>query len=188
MSVKVMGAIWDHVLAPSEQAVLLALADHAEHDGTGARPSVDRLAWKTALSSRTVQRVLHSLERRGVLVRTKAPGYHRAAEYRIVLSRLVRKAPFVSLVHMGDTTSPISPDQKGDTEREKGDSKGEKGDTGGSKGDTAMSPEPSVESSYESSARARDLRCAMAGCENRGYGPADLCVDHQYPTHAERIA
>ena len=63
-----MGAVFKIDLPPSEKVVALALADHAHDDGTEARPSIERLASKTSLSTRQVQRVVKSLVEKGVLV------------------------------------------------------------------------------------------------------------------------
>ena len=50
--------VWDYVLTPEEQIVLLAFADHADHNGEHAWPSIPLLAWKTGLSERTIYRVI----------------------------------------------------------------------------------------------------------------------------------
>lgn len=63
-----MGAVFKISLPPSEKVVALALADHAHDDGTEARPGLDSLAVKCTLSRRQVQRVVHSLVAKGILV------------------------------------------------------------------------------------------------------------------------
>lgn len=95
MSAKVMGQVFDYETSPTEQAVLLALADHADHNGENVRPSVELLAWKTGMSERGVQGILSRLRDRGVLVVAKLARHHRATEYRIVLGALTAKAPLV---------------------------------------------------------------------------------------------
>ena len=45
MSGKLMGDIFNLVLARPERDVLLALTDHADDNGRRARPGVKRLAW-----------------------------------------------------------------------------------------------------------------------------------------------
>jgi hypothetical protein len=50
-----------------EKFVLLAMADHARDDGTGCYPSVTRLARKTSLTERGVQKVIRRLESRCLL-------------------------------------------------------------------------------------------------------------------------
>jgi len=49
------------VKASTLKFVLLALADHANDEGKGAYPSLDKLATKTSMSRRTVQRALDAL-------------------------------------------------------------------------------------------------------------------------------
>lgn len=95
MSGKISGQVYDYVLSHREQTVLLALADHAEHDGTEVRPSIDRIVWKTSLSRSTVRRAIKSMRDRGVLVVVKKAYDHHPTEYRIVFTPLVRKAAFV---------------------------------------------------------------------------------------------
>jgi len=70
MSIKRMTAIWDKPpVGGSALLVLLALADNANDEGV-CWPSIATLAHKCVLSERQVQRMLRSLETRG-LVRTE---------------------------------------------------------------------------------------------------------------------
>jgi hypothetical protein len=71
MSVKVMAQVWELDLPHAEKFVLLAMADHADHDGGNVYPSVLTVARKTGYSERQVQRVIDSLEARGLLVPTQ---------------------------------------------------------------------------------------------------------------------
>jgi hypothetical protein len=57
-----MARVFEMDLPPMEKLVLLAMADHARDDGTGCYPSVSRLAKKTSLSERGVQKVIRRLE------------------------------------------------------------------------------------------------------------------------------
>jgi hypothetical protein len=52
-----------------EKLVLIGIANHADHDGTGARPGQSVLARYACCSVRTVQRKLAELERRGLIRR-----------------------------------------------------------------------------------------------------------------------
>ncbi len=61
MSVKVSGAVWDAPLPQGLKLMMLALADHADHDGENIFPSVGTLARKTGYSERQVQRLLKEL-------------------------------------------------------------------------------------------------------------------------------
>ncbi|WNM72833.1 helix-turn-helix DNA binding domain protein [Arthrobacter phage RedFox] len=54
---------------PISHLVLIGLADHANDDGTGARPSVAVLAEYARCSARSVQRKLRDLEECGLIVR-----------------------------------------------------------------------------------------------------------------------
>ena len=66
-----MTEVWKLDLSSPQKIVLLALADHAHHDGKSAYPSVDLLVRKTGLSRRGVQRSLRQLEESGYLTREK---------------------------------------------------------------------------------------------------------------------
>ncbi|HEX5520199.1 MAG TPA: helix-turn-helix domain-containing protein [Longimicrobiaceae bacterium] len=68
MSVKVMGEVWELELKPNHLVVLLALADHADHDGGGVFPSQALVAWKTGYGERQVRRIVAELEAEGLLV------------------------------------------------------------------------------------------------------------------------
>ena len=68
MSALLMGLVWSIELAPPEQAVMLALADHGKDDGTDIYPSVELLAWKTGKTVRQIQRILRSLENKRLIV------------------------------------------------------------------------------------------------------------------------
>ncbi|MBZ5554576.1 MAG: helix-turn-helix domain-containing protein [Acidobacteriia bacterium] len=66
MSIKVAKIVWEFSQHRGNALVLLlAIADHAHDDGTGAWPSESRLAKMTRLSKRTVRRLLRVLERSG---------------------------------------------------------------------------------------------------------------------------
>lgn len=71
MSIKQMSLVWEHEFSHQEQAIMLALADHAHDDGTQVRPSIDRIAWKTGYSPRSVQRIIKGLHKSGVLILTE---------------------------------------------------------------------------------------------------------------------
>lgn len=61
MSGKISGLVWDLDLPHREVFVLLAITDHADHDGRNMHPSLELLAWKTGDSRRTVIRILNKL-------------------------------------------------------------------------------------------------------------------------------
>lgn len=93
MSVKIMGALWERDLSHRDLLVLLALADHADHNGCNIRPGVPLVAWKCGYSPRQMMRIFQDLEARGILVRTRERT-GKATEYRIDLSNVPFKKPF----------------------------------------------------------------------------------------------
>jgi len=68
MSVKTMAQVWDLDLPQNEKFVLLAYADHADHDGRNIFPAVATIAKKTGYSKRSIQGITRSLEEKGYLI------------------------------------------------------------------------------------------------------------------------
>jgi len=64
-----MGLVWDLELEPSLKLVMLAYADHADHDGKNVYPAETSIANKTGLSRRTVVTCTQKLEKMGLLIR-----------------------------------------------------------------------------------------------------------------------
>jgi hypothetical protein len=56
------------VVSPTERLVLLALADHADNAGANAYPGNIRMARRTSLQRRSIQKTLRELERKGFIV------------------------------------------------------------------------------------------------------------------------
>ena len=106
MSAKISGAVWDLDLPHHEVFVLLAMADHADHEGNNVFPSNALIAWKTGYSERHVIRVIDALVRRGVLVERARPG--QTTLYSIQLSAVSRKP---SLVHRVRSRQSATPDK-----------------------------------------------------------------------------
>jgi len=71
MSIRVMALVWDSNLRAMERLVLLAYADHADHDGNNVYPSLGTIARKTGLSRRSVMRIRGRLEDAGIMVATE---------------------------------------------------------------------------------------------------------------------
>src|SRR5438128_4778856 len=94
MSIKLMNEVYGKELTHAEQAILLAMADHADDDGNNCFPSVDRIAYKTGYKWRNVVRVMRQLQERGALVVTCQGGGKKANEYSIRLTALSNKPPF----------------------------------------------------------------------------------------------
>jgi hypothetical protein len=126
-----MGGVWELDLPAPQKIVLLALADHADHEGRNVRPSLDLVAWKTGYSPRQVQRVVHELTQKGILrIMVEGGGRGNPTHYAIDLTKGDKLAPFRKT--------------KGDIyDAEKVTSEHVKGDIYDIKGDIAMSPEPS---------------------------------------------
>lgn len=93
MSVKIMGEVWELDLKPAQQIVLLALADHADHNGDRVFPSVALIAWKTNYTRRQVQRIMRELEACKVLVPVRERK-GKTTMYRIAISAGTPKQPF----------------------------------------------------------------------------------------------
>ena len=75
VSVKAMAAVWDMDLPRDQKFILLAYADHADHEGRNIFPAVASVAQKTGYSERSVQTITRELERVGRLVADgKGPG------------------------------------------------------------------------------------------------------------------
>lgn len=162
MSVKVSGAVWDADLPRDEKYVLLALADHASHDGRNVRPSLDLIEWKTGYDVRQVRRIVRALEDRGVLVRESAGvgGRGRPTHYAIALDKLPVRVPFEP--RKADILSGFGPEKAGQRNTgemsgfpEKADIPAENPDISARNPDIAMSGEPSEEPSREPSKRKR---------------------------------
>lgn len=67
MSISFLSAVFEcRAFTPHEKLVMLALADHADEAGR-CFPSIARLALRTGMSGRGVQKVLRRLEERGFL-------------------------------------------------------------------------------------------------------------------------
>jgi hypothetical protein len=134
MSIRVMAQVWEHEFSRSEQAIMLALADHAHDDGSRVFPSVERVAWKTGYSKRQTQRIIGTLRKSGVLVVVKKAYKNRPTEYRIDLLKAPEKPTY-----RGDTMSPQA--VEGVTTSVNG------GDISTARGDIAKSSKPSLEPS-----------------------------------------
>lgn len=96
MSAKVTGKVWELDLDPMDKLVLLALADHADHQGENVRPGNELLVAKTGLSEKTIGLKLRSFVEQGILqeVFVKA-GRGNIRQYSIDVSGMNRRAYFV---------------------------------------------------------------------------------------------
>ena len=74
MSIKLMTAVWDREdLSSTQKLVLLSLADWANDEGL-CWPSIERLAIKTSMAGRSVQRIIRDLESMGFVKRDEVLG------------------------------------------------------------------------------------------------------------------
>ncbi|MET8624572.1 helix-turn-helix domain-containing protein [Kitasatospora sp. NPDC004669] len=79
----------------TSRGVLQALAEHAHKDGSGARPSVMRLQYRTGYDRRTVQRALRRLEDAELIV---AEGVVRGCTlYRLMLQKIRPESDWAAL-------------------------------------------------------------------------------------------
>jgi len=87
MSIYVMMTVFETTkLTSSEKLVALSLADNARDDGGSVYPGISTTSDKTALSERTVQRILRSLEEKGVLAVQKQSTNNFPTVYKFLLS------------------------------------------------------------------------------------------------------
>lgn len=83
MSVKAMTWAFEQAIPPTLKVVLLALADHADENHV-CWPSIPKLAAKTSMSDRTVQRSLYELQEQGYIeknTRMSERGDHTSNHY-----------------------------------------------------------------------------------------------------------
>jgi len=106
MSAKTMGKVWDLVISPPKRLVLLALADHADHEDGNIFPSIALIAWKTDYSVRQVQRIMRNLAKDGILVEVSARR-GKPTIYRLDLSKGQQKSAFE--VRQDDTHDKMTP-------------------------------------------------------------------------------
>lgn len=96
MSAKISGKVWELDLEPTEKLVLLALADHADHEGNNVRPGNDLLVAKTGLSQQTISAKITKFIEMGILEPTKDErGRGVVREFSIEPERAERKQFFI---------------------------------------------------------------------------------------------
>lgn len=110
MSIRLIAAAFELSIRSVDKFVLIALADHAHEDGSGAYPCVERLAWKTGLSERSVQYALRQLEADGLIKPVGSVhgglvsgGRGNTTEYKITFATSPKGAP----------RAPFKPGKKG---------------------------------------------------------------------------
>jgi hypothetical protein len=99
---------------PTDQLVLLAIADRCNDDGLEAWPSIETLAKKTRLSERGVWGALQRLRLAGVLRILGGRGRNRSNRYEVIMSEPTDLAPRATSHHVrprvarGATSSRMS--------------------------------------------------------------------------------
>lgn len=93
MSAKIMGQVWDLDISHASMLVLLAMADHADHEGRNIYPSVGLIAWKVGYSQRQVQRIIKALVAEGILIE-ESRQIGKTTRYRINTSAAPQKQPY----------------------------------------------------------------------------------------------
>ena len=97
MSIKLMSQVWELDLDHGLQSIMLALADHADDDGSRVFPSIAYVAWKTGYSPNQARRIMHDLTERGILIAVahQEGGRGLATEYRLDLGKATKKVAFI---------------------------------------------------------------------------------------------
>ena len=103
-----MGGVWELDLPHNQQSVLLAFADHADHEGHNVFPSHKLVAWKCGYGKAAVRRIVHKLLKSEILVleNTGSGGTGKPNSYSIHLDKGIKKLPFVSDHDWGSKRPP----------------------------------------------------------------------------------
>jgi hypothetical protein len=110
MSGKTTGKVWDLDLPHNQLIVLLAMADHADHNDGNIYPGVPLVAWKTGYSINQTRRIIQSLVKLGVLQEQSRPT-GKAIRYRIDFNAGKQKAAYTPpkmVVQKVTDTPPIA--------------------------------------------------------------------------------
>lgn len=169
MSTECSTIVWKRDFGNATRKVIAArLADHADDEGRGIWPSVERVAAQCNASPRTVQRTLAAFVEEGILtvVAEGGKGRRSTTHYDFVMAKLVALPLAWVPDHAnskGDTVSPLA-ETKGDT----GDAKGDTDDALGCHGVTQTVIEPPIEPSSErEGASEREKPAIEAAAESR---------------------
>ncbi|MBO9424674.1 helix-turn-helix domain-containing protein [Labrenzia sp. R4_1] len=180
MSNKCSSLVWEAQFGSMTRKLIAArLADHADDDGRGIWPSVERIAAQCDTSTRTVQRTLADFVKEGLLKIVseggRGPSDTRRYDFDMDVLKAVPEAVWgdkaretpvknagESGANKGDCVSPLAA-VKGDTVSDKGDTDDKKG----CQGVTQTTIEPPIEPSIE---RERASAGANDPCPNSGHG------------------
>jgi len=98
MSVKAMAAVWDADLPRPEKFVLLALADHADHEGGHISPSLGRVALKTGYSYQKVLAIVKGMRETGI-IESVGESEYRTGSIKFVLKNYILFHPIWVGIH-----------------------------------------------------------------------------------------
>lgn len=93
MSVKIMGQVWELDLPYKKLWTLMAMADHADHEGKNVFPALPFVAWKTGYSLSSIKRIVKELKADGIL-KPYSQTRGGVVKYEIDLSHVPRKAEY----------------------------------------------------------------------------------------------
>jgi hypothetical protein len=116
MSVRVMSAIWEIPMYPTDKLVLLALADCANDQGL-CWPSISTVARKSGVSERSVQRSIRAAEKSGLLKRDEVPG--KGCKYTLNPRHSATPDTVSPATDKADTPDTVSPKPSGTTKSKK---------------------------------------------------------------------
>ncbi len=176
MSVKIMGMVWDADIPRALKFVLLAYADHADHDGGNVYPSYDLIARKTGYDRRQVIRITAILEKERYMTRVRDDAGRDRSRHSTVMWKINPEnfpqfsRPFIETVQSVPQPPPIYASDILSLGGDKMSLAGQKGVTkchppsdilspGGDIYDTKMlkmSPEPSINQSVKPSENRQD--------------------------------
>lgn len=111
MSVAAMAWVWTLEATPTQKLVLIAVADHADHDGK-CFPSVSHLVKKTSLCRRSVFAALAELEQAGLIARVKRQrtnGSLTSTEYELLIDPPGASAAPPLVQEMHHPSAPAAP-------------------------------------------------------------------------------
>lgn len=138
MSVKVMGMVWDCEMSRDMKFVLLAYADHADHEGKNIYPAVATIMRKTGYGERSVQAITKKLIKEKYLLEDGS-GPHGTNKFKANLGKICGGAEFAGVQK---TT--------------------QKSNKRGAKNDTQTAPDPSFKpSSIEPSGNTPDTLSSL---------------------------
>ena len=105
MSALLMGQVFYLPIPSNHKIILLALADHAQDDGSSVFPSHRRLALKSSTSERNVRRVIKELGSEGWLIKVSGSAPGKACEYQLAADRIMSTATTERHRHRPEGTS-----------------------------------------------------------------------------------